>query len=256
VVVVVVAVATAAVNLFAPPARAERDPIEDRLAVVDKTETILVDKNTARAAELRARVRTLYKLSRAGWAPLWIDAGERSDLLRRRGAARRILVRDLTELEILREELAVVLAARSRLEGARATAASAATPERGSLTRPVPGAVASKFGRFKGSRSRAKLTNRGIKLATPAGRPVRATHAGTIEYAGPLRGLGEVVLIARDDGVRSVIGLVAELAVRTGDTVEAGDQVGVAAGRLVYLEVRIDVGPGGLPIDPAPLLAH
>ncbi len=230
------------------------DPIADRLAVVDKTAKILVDKSQARAAELRARIRTLYKLSRAGWAPLWIEADQRSALLRRRGAARRILVRDLRELEILQEELAVVTAARTRLEAERVTAADAVTPKPRSLTRPVPGVIVSSYGRFRGRRSKAKLVNRGIKLATHKGRPVRATHAGVVTYAGPLRGLDNTVVIARDDGLRSVIGNLADLDVRAGITVAQGDEIGTAAGSRVYLEVRIDIGAGGLPINPAPLL--
>ncbi len=230
------------------------DPIADRLAVVDRTEKLLVDKHRARATTLRARIRALYKLSRAGWAPLWIETDARSALLRRRGAARRILLRDLAELKILQEELAVVAAARARLEAERATAADAVTPERRSLTRPVPGPIVSSYGRYRGRRSKARLVNRGIKLATRKGRPVRATHAGVVTYAGPLRGLDNTVVIARDDGVRSVIGNLADLDVRAGITVAQGDEIGIAAGSRVYLEIRLDIGAGGLPVDPAPLL--
>jgi len=239
---------------LAGSAQADDDPIAARMTVIDKTEGILVGKNTTRAAELRARVRALYKLSRAGSAPLWVDAGERGSMLRRRGAARRILVRDLQELEILREELEVVLTARSRLQTARTLAEDAVRPERGSLIRPVRGAVVSSFGRYRGRRSKTRLTNRGIKLASRQGKPVRAPHAGRVDYAGPLRGLDTVVVIARDDGVRSVVGKLGEAAVAVGDDIAAGDEIGTAAGRRIYLEVRIDVDAGGLPIDPAPLL--
>jgi murein DD-endopeptidase MepM/ murein hydrolase activator NlpD len=250
----IVAVAVLAALAVGSAAGSESDPITERLAVVDKTEKILVDKNEIRAAELRARIRTLYKLSRAGWAPLWIDGDERAALLRRRGAARRILVRDLAELQILRDELDSVVAARARLDAAAETAEAVARPAPRSLTRPVPGGLVSAYGHYRGRRSKARLVNRGIKLASRKGESVRATHAGTVAYAGPLRELRNVVVIARDDGVRSVIGELGELAVRAGVTVEPGDEIGLAAGTRVYLEVRIDLGAGGLPINPAPLL--
>ena len=248
--------AAALLVLLPVPARGGDDPIEARIEVVDRTERILTDKRAARAVTLRARVRALYKLSRAGAAPLWVDADERAALLRRRGAARRILRRDLRELAILRDELAAVLAARARLRTARALAEDVARPAPGSLTRPVPGAVVSRFGGYRGRRSRARLTRRGVKLAARAGQRVVAPHAGRVEYAGPLRGLGEVVVVGRDDGVRSVVGRLRDVRVAVGDEVAAGDPLGAAAGSRVYLEVRLDLDAGGLPIDPAPLLGR
>ena len=45
-----------------------------------------------------------------------------------------------------------------------------------------------------------------------------------------------------------------ELAVPVGAHVARGDRLGRAARSRVYFEVRVKVGPGGMPVDPEPLL--
>jgi len=254
----VLAAAVVAHGIGASAAGAGERALERRAAVIDKTKSVLVHKQQVRIDGLRARVRALYKLSRAGWAPLWLEGARRSDLLRRRAAARRILARDLNEIQILREELAAVLEAEVRVDDARAHAAPGTSVARGSLVRPVRGPIVSRFGRYRGRRSHTELTQRGIKLACARGEIVRAPHAGTITYAGPLRGLDRVVVIARGDGVRTVVGGLADAedGPRQGAMVAAGEPLGTAARRRIYVEVRLNLGAGGLPVDPAPLLAH
>jgi murein DD-endopeptidase MepM/ murein hydrolase activator NlpD len=53
----------------------------------------------------------------------------------------------------------------------------------------------------------------------------------------------------------TVIAKLGELAVPAGAPVSRGDRLGRAARHRVYFEVRVELGPGGLPIDPEPLLA-
>ncbi|MEM9492973.1 MAG: hypothetical protein AAGC55_27740, partial [Myxococcota bacterium] len=53
----------------------------------------------------------------------------------------------------------------------------------------------------------------------------------------------------------SVTGALGQLSVIRGLRVETGDLLGESAGDRVYLEIRLDVGPGGLPVDPRPLIA-
>ena len=61
-------------------------------------------------------------------------------------------------------------------------------------------------------------------------------------------------MVAHDDGSHAVIGRLGAVAVTRGDRVHGGQPVGAAAGDRVYLEVRLPIGAGGLPVDPAPLL--
>lgn len=225
-----------------------------QLAVVARTDELLASKYQVRALELEHRVRAAYKLLRAGWAPLWIDAEQRRAAARRQAAVRRTLARTKAEMALLRQEVAVAARARAYLEHARRAAAFTRAPKPGSLQRPVaPGTMVAKFGVHRHQPSKARLSRRGIELASAKGNPVHAVAPGTVRYAGPIRGLGQGVIVAHD-GFLSVSGHLAQLAVRAGDSLEHGAPVGHAAGERVVLEIRLDVGAGGYPVDPAPLL--
>jgi len=52
----------------------------------------------------------------------------------------------------------------------------------------------------------------------------------------------------------TVVAKLGSLDVPVGAAVQQGDRLGTAARYRVYVEVRAKVRPGGLPIDPAPLL--
>jgi len=226
--------------------------VDARLQAVKKTIGLLNDRYRLRSQETAGRVRAMYKLARAGWAPLWVDVDQRRLAARRRAAARQILHRDLHELELLRDEMAVADAAHDRLERERSQA-RVVRPSPHSLARPVKGPLLTRFGTYRDPESRAELVRRGVELRCQAGSPVGAVEAGTVRYAGPLRGLGVAVVVAHD-GFLSVVGKLAQTGLAVGDRVERGAPLGTAAGRRVYLEVRLAVGDGGYPVDPAPLL--
>ncbi len=225
--------------------------IDARLAVVGKTAGLLDDKYTSRARETQSRVRSLYKVARAGFAPLWVDADERGATLRRRAAARRILRRDLRELALLHDEIAVASAARQRLEGERGQT-DARRPPPGSLARPVAGRLVAGFGTYRHRASRARLSRRGIELRTRPGTAVVAVADGVVRYAGPVRGL-DIAVVVEHDGFLSVIGRLTEPVVAAGERVVRGQRLASAQRRRVHVEVRLAVGDSGYPIDPQPL---
>jgi septal ring factor EnvC (AmiA/AmiB activator) len=111
------------------------------------------------------------------------------------------------------------------------------------------------FGTLEHERSKAMLSRRGLDLEVEDHSPVVAPAAGTVRYAGPIRGLDHGVILDHG-GYVTVIAKLAELALPVGAPIAAGDRIGRAARHRVYLEVRVKLGPGGLPIDPEPLLAH
>ena len=74
-----------------------------------------------------------------------------------------------------------------------------------------------------------------------------------MRYAGPIRGLDHGVILDHGDYL-TVIAKLGELTLPIGTHVARGDRLGRAAHHRVYLEVRAKIGPGGLPIDPEPLL--
>lgn len=223
-----------------------------RRASVDKTLGLLDTTWSERSTEVEQRVRALYKLARAGQAGLWLDPAQRTTRVHWRAAARRILRRDLRELDLLREELAVAHRAEALFQQVEPGAAG---PAERSLVRPVPGRITSTFGTYRHAASRATLSRRGVEMRTRPAAPIHAVATGTVRFAGTLRGLDQAVVI--DHGsYTSVTGRLGRVQVSVGQEVGPGQAMGEAAGDRVYLEIRLDVGPGGEPLDPAPLLVR
>ncbi|MYI20739.1 MAG: M23 family metallopeptidase [Acidimicrobiia bacterium] len=90
--------------------------------------------------------------------------------------------------------------------------------------------------------------NRGLEYATRPGSAVRAAAAGIVTFAGRV-GSGRHVTVAHADGVRTSYSFLAGMAVRTGQSVGAGDVLGTA-GASFHFGARI----GEAYVDPAVLL--
>jgi len=206
-------------------------------AVTDK----LADARRTRLRRLGAAVRLLHAVS--GDDPMAVA--------RRRAAARLLLERDGGEAALLAQEAAQLGAAHDRIAGEAAQLPQIALP--GELLRPAPGKIVRHFGTLVHERSKATLSRRGIDLEVDDHCPVTAPAAGTVRYAGPIRGLDHGVIL--DHGAYlTVLAKLGEVALPIGAPIAAGDRLGRAARHRVYFEVRLKLGPGGLPIDPEPLL--
>jgi septal ring factor EnvC (AmiA/AmiB activator) len=224
-----------------------------QLEAIAQTDELLAQKYQTHAHELERRMRAAYKIMRSGWAPLWVDPERRTAMAQRRALVERALARTVRELSLLRGDITAAARARSYLQDAREAAASAALPAPASLHRPVaPGTMVQPFG-IHALPGGVRLTRRGVELAGAAGAPVQAVAAGVVRHAGPVRGLGYAVIVAHD-GFVSVLARLGEVTTRRGARVGRGDALGVALGDRVYLEIRLDVGGGGYPVDPSPLL--
>lgn len=114
-------------------------------------------------------------------------------------------------------------------------------------TAPVEGPVVSPFDLPPRPWQRG---NRGIDFAPPPGTPVRAAAAGEVVFAGAVGGALHVTL-RHADGLRTSYSFLAQVAVRVGATVRAGEAVGVAGGPF-HFGVRT---PDGEYLDPSALLA-
>ncbi|HEU4732446.1 MAG TPA: M23 family metallopeptidase [Kofleriaceae bacterium] len=219
--------------------------LEAEAAAVDRALAAVADKLAAargvRQQRLRAAVRALR-------APPGEDA---MAVARRRAAARLLVARDAGEQALLADEEARLRRALARIASDARRLPALDLPR--ALGRPAPGAIARHFGTVVHERSRATLSRRGIDIDVDDHCPVLAPAAGTVRYAGPIRGLDQGVIL--DHGAYlTVIAKLAEVALPVGAPIAAGDRVGRAAHHRVYLEVRVKIGPGGLPIDPEPLL--
>ena len=243
------AVAAAAATAMAAAAPSGYD---EEIAAARRAESQLQTKVDEHDATLRGRVRTLYKLQAFGDLPFWVDDGARAEALATRGAARRVILRDLEERKILRSELEAARADVGRLESgaehARFVAAQA--PRDGFFIRPVDGDVVASFGSYNDERTHLHLVRRGVELHARS-RDVVVAAAGQVRWVGPLRGLGTVVIVDHGQGLVSVTSGVADPQVHVGDLVAGGDALGRSAGARVGFEVR----RGGRAIDPFPLLA-
>lgn len=228
--------------------------LDAQLEVARRTRiTVDLKRDELRAARAR-RTRAAYKLLRAGAAPSWVEPDERMATARRRAAARWLLARDQREEALLVDEAALLAAAEARLTIDRAAADTAPLPPM-DLQAPVAGRVARAFGPFEHERSRATLTRRGLDFEVAEAADVRPVADGVILYAGPIRGLEHGLVIDHGNYV-SVLGKLAPTSLHIGDTVSREDVVAQPARRRVYVEVRVKVGPGGVPVDPQQLFAR
>ncbi|HEY0988959.1 MAG TPA: M23 family metallopeptidase, partial [Kofleriaceae bacterium] len=150
------------------------------------------------------------------------------------------------------DEVARLRAARDRVAGEALQLSSLALP--GELVRPARGKIARSFGTLEHERSKATLSRRGIDIEVEDASPVVAPAAGTVRYAGAIRGLDQGIIIDCGTYV-TVVAKLGDVTLPVGAPITAGDRIGRAARHRVYLEVRVKLGPGGLPIDPEPLLA-
>lgn len=125
-------------------------------------------------------------------------------------------------------------------ELAEATAPAAGPPDR--FTPPVPGA----------SSRRAQ----GWSWAAEPGATVLAPAVGAVDYAGPLKGWGQVVILRIGGGYRLVLAGLESVDVGVGRTVASGEPIGrmrlspagqETASPELYLEVRNRTNP----VDPA-----
>jgi septal ring factor EnvC (AmiA/AmiB activator) len=120
----------------------------------------------------------------------------------------------------------------------------------GDLDWPVAGRMLTPFGRAGAGVSRAPAQS-GVQFAAEEGSPVRAIHDGTIAFAGPFTGYGNLVIVDHGAQTFSLYGQLGVMEVDRGAKVERGRVVGTT-GRILagipgmYFEMRVD----GKPVDP------
>ncbi|MGB0681610.1 MAG: murein hydrolase activator EnvC family protein [Magnetovibrionaceae bacterium] len=125
--------------------------------------------------------------------------------------------------------------------------------QRGRLPMPVVGRIEGRFG----EKLISGLTRKGITVETRAGAQVVAPHEGRVAYAGPFRGYGLLLILEHGDGYHTLLAGMSRIDGELGQTVLAGEPVGVMADEeaaerpSLYVELRKQ----GEPINPMPWLA-
>ena len=143
------------------------------------------------------------------------------------------------------------LAAKSKLPadliGRLPTEAAALGPAPVRFVEPVQGQLAVRFGQVDGAGPA-----QGYRWKTTPGAPVLAPAAGVVEYAGPLRDYGVILILRTGGAYRLVLAGLGSASAVVVALVAAGEPVGrmadiADADPRLYLEVR----RGGEPVDPA-----
>ncbi|MDB5406636.1 MAG: hypothetical protein JWL84_1548 [Rhodospirillales bacterium] len=119
----------------------------------------------------------------------------------------------------------------------------------GTMVAPVSGKLTRRFG----ENDQFGAASKGIVLSARSGGQVVAPFDGRIEFAGPFRGYGQILIIEHGDGYHSLLAGLERIAGAVGQWLVAGEPVGVmpAGDASLYLELRHH----DQPINPLPWLA-
>jgi murein hydrolase activator len=117
--------------------------------------------------------------------------------------------------------------------------------------------VLARFGQTAGIRNGAAVVWNGVEIAVLEGQTVRAVHEGTVAFAGPFTGYGNLVIVEHANRTHSLYGYLSSFSVSKGDRVEAQGPLGAAgldpSGNAgLYFELRVD----GKPVDPLQWMAR
>ncbi len=109
---------------------------------------------------------------------------------------------------------------------------------------PVMGKVSSLFGNRRHPSSNVVRFHSGIDIVARKGTPIVSSGSGKVSFTGWRRGYGLVVIVDHGDDLQTVYAHCSSVAVKAGQTVNAGQRVayvgstGVATGSHLHFEVR------------------
>jgi murein hydrolase activator len=119
---------------------------------------------------------------------------------------------------------------------------------KGAVVYPVTGMLVERFGAvdaFGGP-------SRGLSFETRPGAQVVAPFDGQVEFAGPFRGYGQILIIAHGDGYHSLLAGLDRLESSVGQWLVAGEPVGTMADDAGKPRLYLELRHNNQPINPAP----
>ena len=122
---------------------------------------------------------------------------------------------------------------------------------RGAMVMPVAGRLKRRYGES----DEFGAVSKGLVILAPAGGRVVAPFDGRIEFAGPFRGYGQILIIEHGDGYHSLLAGLERIDGAVGQWLVSGEPVGIMPNgdreAALYLELRRH----SQPINPLPWLA-
>jgi septal ring factor EnvC (AmiA/AmiB activator) len=203
-------------------------------------------------------------------------AGERKrseELAAKAGSLKELIT--VLEKQAAKQRAAVEAARKAEAKARAAEEAAAALPEnnvsmaslpfsalRGQVALPVAGRFALRFG----DRNDNEAVTQGDTVATQSGAIVTAPTDGTVLYSGPFRSYGQLLILDAGEGYHILLAGMDRITVAIGNTVLAGEPVGMMGearvastqaknavkGPELYVEFRKDLKP----VDPKPWWAE
>ena len=220
-----------------------RQTEDERQQVAQRTARL-----TGQAADLRQLMERIEAERRAAAAAAAKREAERLEAERkeaeRRDAERRLAEQRAAERKLADQKLAEQKAAEQRAR-AETEAARAAPAAPGGERLPVGGRVTVRYGEA----DRYGATSRGVTIQARAGSTVVSPQAGTIVFAGPFRGYGQILIVEHSHGYHSLIAGFGRIDTAVGRRVATGEPIGLmpADGSPdLYFELRRH----GQPINP------
>lgn len=206
-------------------------------------------------SDLRHQQETALVASRDEHQALAKAGALRTRLLAALQSQRRQLDSRLADLRERARRLAALV---KRLESSQGPAYSSKlgvfARQQGHLRWPLKGPVEVPYGTSRHPGLGTLHDSQGIEIGCRPGQKVRAVWAGRVIFANWFKGYGNLLIIDHGNSYYSLYAQAASLARHVGETVAAGDVVGLSGyqgGRHFYFEIR----HSGTPLDPEHWLA-
>lgn len=170
---------------------------------------------------------------------------------RRQQQRNRALAREVKNLSALlaRLDAARAAKARERKRKLRESRTVSFASLRGRMPIPVRGRILRRFG----TPDPAGLKTRGVEIATAPDAVIVAPARGEVVFAGPFRKLGLLLIMDMGGGYHILLSGMARIEVGLGQTVLAGEPVGVmASGAVPPPRLYVELRKNGEPVNPLP----
>ncbi len=125
------------------------------------------------------------------------------------------------------------------------------------LTRPVPGALTSHYGKSRWFNGKFSGRHGGVDMRAKVGTPVKAATDGIVTLAGDFYFAGKCVYIDHGAGLTTFYCHLSEISVKAGDKVNGGQTIALSgkSGRVTGPHLHFSTAWRGIFFDPEPLLA-